>query len=107
MRKDLSSVQEVSPLPSSYSQEAISITYTPMSTWSKVCVCVRIRAHLVTKVLSNSLQLKRLQPARLFYPCDSPGMNTGLPFPPPGHLYNPGIKLASPALQANSLPLSH
>ena len=28
---------------------------------------------------------------------------SGLPFPPPGHLSNPGSKLRSPALQANSL----
>jgi len=28
----------------------------------------------------------------------------GLPFPSPGDLHNPGIKLGSPALQADSLP---
>ena len=35
---------------------------------------------------------------------------SGLPFPPPGDLSNPGIKSTSPAapeLQADSLPLSH
>ena len=35
---------------------------------------------------------------------------SGLPFPPPGNLPDPGIKpasLASSALQANSLPLGH
>ena len=35
---------------------------------------------------------------------------SGLPFPPPGYLPDPGIKPmppASPALQADSLPLSH
>ena len=35
---------------------------------------------------------------------------SGLPFPPPGDLPDPGIKPmspASPALQADSLPLSH
>ena len=31
----------------------------------------------------------------------------GLPFPPPGKLPDPGIKPVSPALQADSLPLSH
>ena len=31
----------------------------------------------------------------------------GLPFPPPGNLPDPGIKPASPALQADSLSLSH
>ena len=29
---------------------------------------------------------------------------SGLPFPSPGHLPNPGIELRSPALQAYSLP---
>ena len=31
----------------------------------------------------------------------------GLPFPSPGHLPNPAIKPVSPALQADSVPLSH
>ena len=36
----------------------------------------------------------------------SPGQNTGVGsfFPSPGDLINPGIKLRSPALQADSLP---
>ena len=32
---------------------------------------------------------------------------SGLPFPSPGDLSDPGIELASPALQVDSLPLSH
>ena len=32
---------------------------------------------------------------------------SGLPFPPPGDLPNPGIEPASPALWTDSLPLSH
>ena len=32
---------------------------------------------------------------------------SGLPFPPPGGLSDPGIRPAAPALQAGSLPLSH
>ena len=32
---------------------------------------------------------------------------SGLPFPPPGDLPDLGIEPVSPALQANSLPLSH
>ena len=32
---------------------------------------------------------------------------SGLPFPPPGDLSDPGIKLRSHTLQADSLPLSH
>jgi len=30
-----------------------------------------------------------------------------VPFSPPGYLHHPGIKLKSPALQADSLPLSY
>ena len=32
---------------------------------------------------------------------------SGLPFPSPGHLPNPGTEPTSPALQADSLPQSH
>ena len=32
---------------------------------------------------------------------------SGLPFPTPGDLPNPGIKPLTPALQEDSLPLSH
>ena len=32
------------------------------------------------------------------------GYRSGLPFPTPGDLPNPGIELGSPALQASSLP---
>ena len=32
---------------------------------------------------------------------------SGLPFPSPGDLPNPGIDLVSPALQADSLPLRY
>ena len=35
---------------------------------------------------------------------DSPDKNTGLPFPSPGALPNPGIEPGSPALQADCLP---
>ena len=46
--------------------------------------------------------------ARLLYPGDFPGKNTGVGCHlPPGDLPDPGIEPASPALQADSLPLSH
>ena len=53
--------------------------------------------------MSNSLQSHGLQPTRLLCPWDFPGKNTvsGLPFPSPGDLPDPGIQptsLASPAL---------
>ena len=58
-------------------------------------------------VLSHSVMCDYMDysPPGSFVHEDSPGKNTGvdLPFPPPGHLPNPGIKLRSPALQAVSL----
>ena len=37
----------------------------------------------------------------------SPEYWSGLPFPSPGKLSNPGIESTSPALQVDPLPLSH
>ena len=63
---------------------------------------------LVTKSCPALLQPHRLWPTRLLYPWDFPRQEyqSGLPFPSPGDLTNPGIKPASPALQVDSLPLS-
>ena len=60
-------------------------------------------------VMSNSWQPHGLYPARLLCPWDSPGKNTGVGsrFPSPEDVSDPGIKPVSPALQADSLPLSH
>ena len=54
-------------------------------------------------VVSYSLRLHGLQPARLLSPWDSPGKNTEVDshFLLQGNLPNPGIE---PTLQANSLP---
>ena len=77
-------------------------------TWMVNIMCVS------RSFVFDSLQSHRLQLARLLYPWDSPGKNTGLPFPSPEDLPNPGIKPWSPALQADSLlseppgsPISH
>ena len=50
-----------------------------------------------------------MEPARLLCPWDSPGKNTevGCHALPPRDLPDPGIEPASPAWQADSLPLSH
>ena len=56
---------------------------------------------LMTKTCLTLFQPHGLQPTRLLCPWDFPGKNTrvsGLPFPSPGDLPNPGIKLKSPAL---------
>ena len=61
------------------------------------------------KVLVTQLSLTLCDPmglARLLYPWNSPGKNTGvgLPCPPLGDLPNPGVEPGSPALQGNSSP---
>ena len=65
--------------------------------------------HSCCFVASESLCPQGLQPTRLFCPRDSPGKNTGVGchFPSPGGLPDRGIEPASPALQLDSLPLSH
>ena len=56
--------------------------------------------------MSDSLQPHGLQPTGFLCPWDFPGKNR-LPFPTAGDLSDPGVELASPALQVDSLPLSH
>ena len=74
-----------------------------------VCVCVCMLR--VSSVGSNSLWTYGLKPTRLLCPWDFPGKNTGVGYYfPPGNLSDPGIKcisLASPALKADSLLMSH
>ena len=59
-------------------------------------------------VVSDSLRPHGLQPARLLCPWGFSKQEywSGLPYPPPGDLPNPGIEIesGSPALQADSLP---
>jgi len=45
------------------------------------------------------------KPARLLYPSDFPGKNTGVGchFPPPGDLPDPRMEAVSPVLQVDSL----
>ena len=66
-------------------------------------------AVLSRSVVSNSLRPHGLQPARLPCPWGFPRQEywSGLPCPPPGDLPNSGIEPRSPALQADSLHLSH
>ena len=65
----------------------------------KVCVCV---SH---SVMSNSLWPHRLAlQAPLSMGFSRQEYWSGLPFPFPGDLRDPGIELGSPALQADALP---
>ena len=52
--------------------------------------------------LSNSMDCSL--PGSLSMEFSRPEYWSGYPFPSPGDLPNPGIKLGSPALQADSLP---
>ena len=58
--------------------------------------------------LSESVQVAQLHPTLWdpmdCSPWDSPGQNTGDPFPSPWDLLNPGTEPRSPALQTDSLP---
>ena len=73
----------------------------PVCVWtaaSTFLVAESIAAAAVAQSLQPCLTLRPqgLSPARILCLCESPGMNTGgLPSRPPGHLPNPGIKLAS------------
>ena len=74
--------------------------------------CVQCCATLSLSVVSVSLRPHGLSPTRLLCPWgfSRQEYGSGLPFPPPGHLPNPGIKPMSPvapALQADSLLLSY
>ena len=66
-------------------------------------ICYAVLSH---SVVSNSLRLHRLQPARLLCPWGFSRQEcwSGLPCPPPGDLPNLGIEPRSPALQADSVP---
>ena len=57
-------------------------------------------------VMSDSLQLHGLQPTKLLCPWAFSRQEywSGLPYPPPGDLPNPGIRPRSPPLQVDSLP---
>ena len=78
-----------------------------------VCVCVCARARVCAKLLHIQLfatpwTVAHQSPLSMGFSRQE--YWSGLPFPAPGNLPNPGIEpasVASPALQADSLPLSH
>ena len=74
-----------------------------------VCVCVWVLSHFSSVQLFTTLWTVAHQ-APLSMGFSRQEYWSGLPCPPPGNLPNPGIETASPespALQADSLPLSH
>ena len=77
-----------------------------------VCVCVCVHACSVAQRVADSLQPCGLSPARILCSWNFSRLEywSGLPFPTPGNLPDPGIKPASLVFlhwQADSLPLNH
>ena len=73
--------------------------------WNALCVCVCVCVS-VCSVVSSSLWSSGLY-ALLSMGSSRQEYWSGLPFPPPEDLPNLGVKPGYPALQADSLPLSH
>ena len=74
-----------------------------------VCVCVCACAKLLQSCLTLCNPMDYSPPGTSLLGILQQEYWSGLPFPSPGDLLNPGIKTASPAspiFQANSLPLS-
>ena len=68
----------------------------------------RILVHVSRSVLSNSSTSWTVaHQTPLFMGFSVKNMGSGFPFPSPGDLPDPGIKLRSPALQADFLPSEH
>ena len=69
---------------------------------SSLCL---VRCVFSCSVVSNTWQPHGLQPARLLYPWEFSRQEywSGLPFPSPRDLPNPGIEHRSPTMQADSL----
>ena len=74
-------------------------------TWNYHNIVNWLGAVLSRSVMSNSLQPHELQPTSFFCPWRFSRQEycSGLPFPPPGDLPNPEIKLSSPSVQVDSL----
>ena len=76
-----------------------------------VCVPAKFTCVCECSVVSDSSRPHGVWPTRLLsVGASRPEYRCGSPFPPPGDLRDPGIKPTSPespALQADSLPLSH
>ena len=93
--KEVHSVDDILK-PHLYIPQGVGWTVTPAKKHVRVVLCL---------VMSDSLQPHGLQPARLLCPWGFSRKEywSGLPFPSPGDLPNPGIKPRSPTLQADSL----
>ena len=78
-------------------------------TYTCMCVCIHIKLVLVAESCPTLCDAVDRSPTRLLCPWESPRQEhwSGLPFPSPGDLPDPGSEPRSPVLQADSLPVSH
>ena len=72
-----------------------------------MCVCVCVETQLIQLCLTLVSPWTTVCQATLSMGISRQEYWSELPGLPPGDLPNPGIELASPALRADSLPLSH
>ena len=82
----------------------VSVTYILYSKTNMcvyVCVCVRVHTNINLYVLYSHVHYNTHESESEF---SRPEYRSGLPFPSPGPLSNPGIEPRSPALPVDSLP---
>ena len=79
---------------------SLYVLYFSIRCSGRVCVCVWALSHVQLFVTPWTLAHQ----APLSMEFSRQEYWSGLPFPSPGHLPNPGIKPGSPVLQADSLP---
>ena len=103
--KTLTSLQWSQTLFDFFGDDENSATYNYSRLGAEICICSSVRSFCVScSVVFNSLQPHGLYLTRLLCPWNSPGKNagwSGLPFPSPGDLSDPGVEplsLLSPAL---------
>ena len=78
--------------------QGVAKSWTQLSDFTSLSCCCSCA------VLSHSVEFDSLRPqAPLTVGISRQEYRSGLPFPSPGDLPNPGIKPASPALQADAL----
>ena len=78
-------------------QNAMVKDFYSLSVCVCVCVCVCVPSHV--QLFVTPWTVARQTPLSVNFP---QGYWSGLPFPPPGNLPDPGIEPWSPALQADS-----
>ena len=74
----------------------------PSSTLNRCHICFRFKPLSHVRLLGTTWTVAHQAPLSIGFFRQE--LWSGLPFPSPGDLPDPGIKLASPVLQADSLP---